>query len=106
MYKILFYHVQTKGFQTHLNHKISDVEAREGGGVLIMCACLSVCVVFVFSSVSMRVSVLVPCISNTFHDSLVSSHGYTGILGGDNDRGGDGVCRSSHIYHPHRNNWT
>lgn len=34
------------------NHKISDVEVRESGDVLIMCACLSLYLHVIFSSVS------------------------------------------------------
>lgn len=44
-----------------------------------------------------------PRIGNTLHDSLVSPHRYTGVLGRDDDRRGDGICRPSHIYHAQRN---
>lgn len=36
-----FYYVQTKDSKIHLNHKISDAGVGEGGGVLIMCECLT-----------------------------------------------------------------
>lgn len=39
----------------------------------------------------------VPGIGNTLHDGLVSSHGHAGVLGGDDNSGGDGVCRPAHI---------
>lgn len=40
----------------------------------------------------------VPCIGNTLHDGLVSTHGHAGILGGDDNSWGDGVCRPTHVY--------
>lgn len=44
----------------------------------------------------------VPRVGDTLDDGLVSPHGYAGVLRGDDDRRGDGVRRSSHIYHTHR----
>lgn len=93
---MLSHHVQTKELKNHLNHKISDMEL--GEGVLIMRACLSVCICASPPHSCVCVCVKnVPCIGNTLHDSLVSPHGYTGVLGGDDDGRGDGVCRSPHI---------
>lgn len=97
-YKMLSHHVQTKDFKNHLNHKISDMEL--GEGVFIKCACLSVCIcdfspcVCVFVCVPVK---SVPCIGNTLHDSLVSPHGYTGVLGGNDDGRGNGVCGSPDV---------
>lgn len=87
----------------HLNHKISDAGVGEGGGVLIMCECLTVCICSLLLRICMSLCEHLPCIGNTLHDSFVSPDCYTGVLWGDDDGGGNGVCRSSHIYHTHRN---
>lgn len=98
-----FYYVQTKDSKIHLNHKISDAGVGEGGGVLIMCECLTVCICSLLLRICMSLCEHLPCIGNTLHDSFVSPDCYTGVLWGNDDGGGNGVCGSSHIYHTHRN---
>lgn len=63
-------------------------------GVCIKPACVSAC--------AGKEKKSVPRVGDTLDDGLVSPHGYAGVLRGDDDRRGDGVRRSSHIYHTHR----
>lgn len=77
-------------------------QSRWGCGVAMQ-ICVHLCVfVFFFLSVCMCLCKHLPCIGNTLHDSFISPHCYAGVLWGDDDWGGNGVRRSSHIYHPQK----
>lgn len=82
------------------------VEVREGGGVLIMraYACMQT-LAFFLGLLGTRACLRynLPRIGNALHDRFVPPHGYAGVLGGDDDGGRDGVCRSSYIYHTQTN---
>lgn len=106
---MLFYHVQTKDFKIHSNQKISDKKVTE---VFFFFPLL---LTHVLASAGMYLPLClsrmkkekkkkknVPGVGHTLHDGLVSPHGYTGVLWGDDDRRGDGVRGSSNIYHRHR----